>query len=384
MTVAHFLSRIRLEDGGVVRAVLDMCEALPRAGVGVVLLTWDDADVPEAWKRGDPGCPRCVRVEPPALPGGLYAKKQLARIAEALKGVDALHLHAMWAPSNDQLARLAHRMGLPYLLSIHGMLDDWSMAQKAPKKRAYLAMVGKKTLNRAAVVHCTAEFEKTQSSKWHTNPRSRVVPLVFDLAPYRNLPGAEVAKRAFPALDTGRPILLFLSRVHPKKRPDLLIEAAALLRAGGVDCEVAIAGPGDDAYFEELKGVAARASMTDRVRFLGMVSGEAKVSLFEWADAFVLPTSQENFGFVLLEAFAAGTPVVTTKGVDIWPELESTGAATIVDPVDARSLADATRAMLEGDPAALGEKGRAWTLKEFEGEAIARRYAALYEEAVGR
>jgi glycosyltransferase involved in cell wall biosynthesis len=382
MVVAHFLRRIRLEDGGVVRAVLDMCEALPRVGVEVILLTCDDTDVPDSWKRGDPGCPRCVRIDPPSFPAGLFSKAQLGGIADVIKGASVLHLHAMWTPVNDQLARMARRNGLPYVLSIHGMLDEWSMAQKAPKKRAYLTLVGRKTLNRAAIVHCTAEFEATQSSRWHSNPRMRIVPLVFDLSAFRGLPGAVAAKRAFPAIDTGRPILLFLSRVHPKKRPDLVIEAAARLRKDGVDCEVAIAGPGDEAYLAELRGVAERTSMADRTHFLGMVSGEAKVSLFEWASAFVLPTSQENFGFVLIEALASGTPVVTTKGVDIWPELEKTGAATIVDPVNAEAMARATRAMLERDGDDPGAKGRAWALAEFEGDSIARRYAALYEEAV--
>ncbi len=382
MVVAHFLSRIRLEDGGVVRAVLDMCEALPRAGVDVVLLTCDDTDVPDAWKRGEAGCPKCVRVDAPALPAGLFSKAQVAKIGEALEGASVLHLHAMWAPMNDQLARMARRNGLPYVLSFHGMLDEWSMAQKAPKKKAYLALIGRKTLNRAAALHCTAEFEATQSSRWHSNERVRVVPLVFDLSAFRDLPGVDVAKRAFPALDTGRPVVLFLSRVHPKKRPDLVIEAAARLRRDGVDCEVAIVGPGEREYLSELRGVAERFSMNDRSHFLGMVSGDAKVSLFEWARVFVLPTSQENFGFVLIEALAAGTPVVTTKGVDIWPELEQTGAATIVDPVSVDGLARAMREMLQGDAQGRGERGREWALAEFEGDSIARRYAALYDEAV--
>ena len=104
-----------------------------------------------------------------------------------------------------------------------------------------------------------------------------------------------------------------------------------ILRQTGFECTLLIAGEGERAYTAELKKLVADLELHDRVHFLGHVSGELKLSLYQAADIFALPTSQENFGFVFPEALASGTPIITTKGVDIWAELKAGGACSIVD-----------------------------------------------------
>jgi glycosyltransferase involved in cell wall biosynthesis len=129
---------------------------------------------------------------------------------------------------------------------------------------------------------------------------------------------------------------------------------------------------------------AAAAGLGERAAFLGLVSGVEKLSVYQAADLFVLPTSQENFGFVFPEALACGVPVVTTKGVDTWPELEGSGGAMIV-PAEAAAMAEAIRQLL-ADPdrcRRMGAKGREWVLREFGGTAVVERYEALYADAAG-
>jgi glycosyltransferase involved in cell wall biosynthesis len=379
MKIVHYLSRVRLADGGVVRAVLDQCAALARLGNQVTLMTRDAADVPAAWREAG------GEVEVVDMPGAVGAfgrlrAPQMSQAARALNGADILHMHVVWDPACVQLNRLAHRLGVAVVISTHGMLDTWSMAQKTTKKRVYLALGARRMLREAGAVHCTADAERDQSVRWHGNARTIVVPLVFDVDEYERLPETDVAQRAFPALDTGRPILLFLSRLHEKKRPELVVEAAGELARRGVETEVAIAGPGDDVMRERVRATAERAGIADRVHLLGMVSGEQKVALYRWARVFVLPTSQENFGFVLIEALAAGTPVVTTKGVDIWSELLASGGVEVVDPPTPEAMAGAIGRVLT-DRERMSESGRAWALREFWGGSIAGRYGALYEEA---
>ena len=378
MKIVHYLSRVRLADGGVVRALLDLCDALGRAGHGVTLLPWEPADAPASW-RADGGPVRVVEVDPPRGRMGRFTGAQLEAMRPALRGADALHLHVVWDPACMQLSRLARESGVATVFSTHGMLDDWSMAQRTLKKRVYLALGARAMLRGAGAVHCTAEAERSQSVKWHGNPRTRVVPLVFDVGEYETLPGEGPARRAFPMLDTGRPIVLFLSRLHEKKRPEMVAEAAACSRSGrgGGGRHRRGRGTGMRA---RVRGAAARAGIGDRVHLLGMVSGVEKVSLYEWASVFALPTSQENFGFVLIEALASGTPAVTTKGVDIWPELGESGGVEVVDPLTKEGFADAIVRVL-GRGQEMGAKGRAWALGEFRGDAIATRYGALYEEA---
>jgi glycosyltransferase involved in cell wall biosynthesis len=380
MRIAHYLPRVSIAEGGVTRAVLDLTDALARLGEGVELLTYQDGDVPSEWAASD-RAPRVALLDAPAGPAGLFSRTQLAAIARTLDGASVLHLHAPWTLSNRQLAAIARRLGVPYILSVHGMLDDWSMAQRNLKKRLYLAFGGRRMLERAAAVHCTAAFEEEQAKKWFPRGRAVTIPLVFDVSPFRG----EIDPSKAPGLPPGgRPRLLFLSRLHEKKGLDRLLEAAAILQKRGVETDVLVAGTGEPAYERQMRELAARLGLAERTRFLGLVTGEAKSALYAAADLFVLPTSQENFGFVCPEALACGTAVVTTRGVDIWPELLESGGAEIVDNAP-EPIAEAVEALL-GDPerlAEMGHRGRAWVLDRFEGERVAREYQSLYRDVAG-
>jgi glycosyltransferase involved in cell wall biosynthesis len=380
MRVAHYLPRVSIAEGGVTRAVLDLTDAVARLGERVELLTYQDDDVPGEWAAAE-RAPRVELLDPPSGPGGLFSRTQLAQLVRRLDGADVLHLHAPWTLSNRQFASVARRLGIPYILSVHGMLDDWSMAQRNLKKRLYLALGGRRMLERAAAVHCTAAFEEEQAKKWFPRGRAVTIPLVFDVSPFRGEIDQSLAPG--PAPD-GRPRLLFLSRLHEKKGLDRLLEAAAILKRRGVETDVLIAGTGEPAYERQMRDLAQRLGLSERAHFLGLVTGAAKAALYASADLFVLPTSQENFGFVCPEALACGTAVVTTTGVDIWPELKESGGAEIVDNAP-EPIADAVGSLV-GAPerlAEMGRRGRAWVLDRFEGERVAREYQSLYERVAG-
>jgi len=381
LRIAHYLPRIRMEEGGVVRAVLDMTDALADLGERVALLTFDASDVPSEWATAE-RAPEVRVIEAPRAAGERFTRAQLEATSRELASADVVHLHAPWTLSNRQLASACRRRGTPYVLSVHGMLDDWSMAQRGLKKRLYLALGGRAMLERAAAVHCTAAFEEKQASKWFPRGRAVTIPLVFDVTPF----AGEIDAAKAPGPPRGeRPRLLFLSRLHEKKGLERLLEAAKLLGDRGIAADVLIAGSGEPAYVARLERLARELGIAERTHFLGLVTGEAKAALYASADVFVLPTSQENFGFVCPEALACGTPVVTTRGVDIWPELEESGGALIVEnapePI-ARAVGD-----LLGDADRLremGERGRAWTHERFAGDRVAREYSALYREIAGR
>jgi glycosyltransferase involved in cell wall biosynthesis len=373
---------IRLEAGGVTRAILDLCQALAASGRHeVTLLTCDPQDVPDSWSAAA-GTPRTVGIALPRLPGGLYAPGDLRSLRDHLSRADVVHLHGMWSPFNDQLARVAHRLGLPYVYSVHGMLDRWSMTQHRLRKRLYLALRARRILERAAAVHCTATGELEQARLWFSGDRALTIPLIFDARHFQAAPGPEVARRAIPDLDDDVPAVLFVSRLHYKKGVELLLQAAALLHERGVRCRTLIAGSGDSAYESSLRSLARELGVDGVVRFLGFVRGPVKTSLFRAAHVFVLPTSQENFGYALFEALAAATPVITTRGVDTWPELESSGGAVIV-PRDPQAIAEGIEAILgdERRRGAMGADGRAWVLEHLSEEALLPRYESMYAAA---
>lgn len=383
MKILHYKGTIGLEEGGVVRAVLDLCTEFARAGHQVTLATFDPKDAPEPWKRGEPGTPRILRVASRRLPAGPTGRGPLA---EAVAAADIVHLHSVWQPPNLQIARVARRLGKPYVASIHGMLDDWTIAQKHLKKRAFLALGGGRYLARASVVHATAEAELAQARKWIGGAPGEVAPLIFDLSDFTTLPGPGPARARFPQIRFDVPRLLFLSRLHYKKGVDRLIRAGAILRDRGIDFQMLLAGTGEEAYVRQMHALRDELGLRDHVEFLGFVSGVEKVSLYEASTAFVLPTSQENFGFVFFEALACARPVVTTKGTDTWPEIEASGGGVIAGE-QPQPFAEAIAALLAEGPGALaarGERARAWTLGYFDTARILGEYEAMYRRAIER
>ena len=179
------------------------------------------------------------------------------------------------------------------------------------------------------------------------------------------------------------PNLLFLSRIHPKKGIDTLIKAANILIDKGVYCNILIAGPDDltaKGYRKKLEELIEISNLSDSVHFIGMVKGQEKLSLYNCADVFVLPTHQENFGFVLVEAMACATPVITSFGVDIWREIER-GGALITDNTPETYAEKIEFLLSDTDKLAnRGKKSREWVISSFDAGRLADEYCGMYEQ----
>lgn len=382
MKIVHYYVGMRLESGGTVRAVLDLCGALAASAHDVTLMTLDAADVPGQWRDGGAGFPQvqtlCRRIgRLPCLSG-----KAATQAGEWIGQVDVLHLHGPWDPVGLQLSRIARRAGVPYVVSLHGMLDDWCMARKALKKRLYLRAVGQRLLEQAACVHCTAQAERDQSRKWYPRGRSHIVPLIFDLTPFERLPGPQLARETYPQAFSGEPVVLFVGLMNPLKRIELLIESAALLREDGHELKTLIAGSGDQRYEGRLRRLVQQLRLEDRVEFLGFVSGLEKLSLYQAADVFVLPSRHENWGFVIVEALLCQTPVITTRGVAVWRELEDGGGAVVVEDTP-RALAAAIVTLVSDKARCqdMGEAGGDWVRRSLAVDELVGQYVSLYERA---
>ncbi len=378
MRILHTIGDLVLEKGGVARAVLDLATHTADAGHEVLVASWNAPDAPPGW-RGD-GSPRLISLQPPRM--GRFTPADRILLQDAVRSCDVVHLHTPWEITNLGLASACRRLGKPYVLTMHGMLDDWCMAQKGWKKRLFLRLGGRHMLEHAAFVHTTAAAELEQSRPWCPRARCVVVPLVFDLDPYRSLPGPAMARDAF-GIVPDVPVVLFLSRAHPKKGIEILIDATRALRDRQVPVQVLIAGTGDASYIASIESSIREAGLSEVVRLVGMVRGELKTSLYEAADVFALPTSQENFGLVLPEAMACRTPCITTKGVDIWPELTASGGAVIVEPTP-EAFADAIEDLLRSptELQEMGERARAWVFRELDPVLVRDRFSDLYRQAM--
>jgi len=387
VNILHYIESTAFKFGGPPRFALDACRVMASQGHCSTILTADSTDSPAHWLedagcRGD-GTPTVSRLGALMRPGQFIGLSGMRRLRAALKKSDVVHLHGVWAPSNLQVAAAARSMGVPYVVSVHGMLDDWCMSQRGGKKKAFLTLGGRYMLEHAARVHCTAQAEVDQSKKWYPNGAEAIIPYIMDLDPYRDLPGPALARQKFAALNgDGAPTVLFLSRLHYKKGPEFLLRAAQQLKHLGVNGKIAFAGTGDAAYIDSLKALAAQLGVEDRVHFLGMVVGREKLSLYQSADLFVLPTSQENFGLVLIEALACGTPVITTKGVDIWRDVEASGSGVICDQAP-QVLAQTISTILSNNALRqnMAAKARPWVFREFDEGSLVRRFEGMYANA---
>lgn len=382
MRVLHYKPTMRAEEGGVVKAVFDMCVLTASASLEVGLMTHHTDLVRSSLPPETAGH---IELHSCLLPKfrvpGIHGPNELARITGIIDTYDVVHLHSMWITSNPQIARICRQLGKPYVVTVHGMLDDWCMRQKRLKKRLYLMTWARNLLSHASRVHCTADAELVQARRWLKGAPAEVIPLPMDLSPFWRVPGSEYALEAFPQIRKDTPRILFLSRLHQKKGADRLIRASALLHARGMPHQLLIAGTGPDSYTKKLRQLSKDEGIDAHTSFLGFVTGPLKVSLFQAADVFALPTSQENFGFVLFESLAAGTPVVTTGETDTWPELERSGGAVIAENT-AESFASAIASLLNrpSHARAMGDHARQWVLRQYDRKRTADRYERLYRE----
>lgn len=376
--VVHYIAHLREEEGGVVRSVLDISRVLADHGCRVTILTADTQRQTEPTTQGGV---QIIPVEFPSSPLASLPGQSQAAIEQAIASATVVHLHTLWDARNLRVARLANQLQVPYVVSTHGMLDDYAISHKGLKKQVYLALAGRRFLHRAALLHCSASDERRQALKRAPRAKVYVAPLAFDINSYTNLPGPELARSQFESLQRPETKLLFLSRLNPIKGPDVLIEAMAKLKHRD-DLHVVIAGPGEEGYIQQLQARAAELGVEEKFSYVGMVSGELKQSLYQACDLYVLPTRQENFGMVFAEALACELPIVTTETVDTADELRRGGALLVPRSAEAFAKAIDSATSDLHQLAERGAAGREYVLQWLNTAAVAEQYKNMYRQAV--
>lgn len=339
----HVIPDLDPVSGGTVSALVGLALAQHRLGmqVNVVTTRWPGSDDSQVDRLREGG----VSVTPLSARGRMVSIATLgAALRPAIEDAGVVHVHALWEELQHQACRLAQRLSKPYVVSPHGMLDPWSLGQGRWKKRAYLGWRLRGHLNRAAAIHCTTAAEARLIEPLGFTAPKWVIPNGVDLTEFASppQPGAMATDFVcrFPQV-SGRPIVLFLSRLHPKKGLDLLLPAFAA--CGHPEAILVLAGPGAEPYVAGLRAHAIQLGIADRVVFTGMLRGQERVAALRAADLFVLPSYQENFGIAVVEAMAAGTPAIISGQVNLSEELAGQGVGQVVRT----EVGDLTRALCE-------------------------------------
>ena len=287
---------------------------------------------------------------------------------------DVIHVHALFSYASLVGAILARRAGVPYILRPHGTLSTWGMKHRRPwLKNLSFRLIESSLLKHAEAVHYSTEQEAAEAEQWGQRHELLVAPNPVELY--------EDSRRIVPrsATFSGRTVVLFLSRIDPIKGLDLLLPAFARVRRNHPAAVLMIAGDGDPEFVASMRQQSTSLGLDDGILWTGFVAAEEKRAAFRDADLFVLPSYSENFGVAVVEAMAAGLPVIVSEGVGIHNMISEAQAGLVikcsVDDLAAaldRALSDA------GLRRRMGANG-AELAKRFEPRAVALQLSRFYE-----
>ncbi|HEY2615608.1 MAG TPA: glycosyltransferase [Chthoniobacterales bacterium] len=326
MKILQMVRTLDPATGGVVRAVQLLSEGLIRAGHEVQIVT---LDAPESkWLSRS-------RLPGKALGHGRhgygYSRELLPWLRAEGGHFDRVIVHGIWQYQSFAAWRRYAGSQIPYYVFPHGMLDPWfkrTYPLKHLKKWLYWPWADYRVLRDATAVIFTSEEERRTARKsfWLYRCREKVSTLGVEA---RDQVGSgEIFLEKYPALRGWR-FLLFLGRLHPKKGCDLLIDALARRRDSTEALRLVLAGPDQIRWEKELRMRVESAGLGESVIFTGMLEGAMKSAALQAADAFILPSHQENFGLSVVEALAAGLPVLISNRINIWREIEAANAGYI-------------------------------------------------------
>ena len=283
---------------------------------------------------------------------------------------DVVHINGCWQPQLAFFQWAAQGLRIPVVLSPHGMLEPWIVKRHFwTRKWPAIQLYQRGLVKRADYLHATADAEKENLLRLGWNSRIAVIPNAVNIVdlPLKN---NWSPKRR----------IVFMSRLHVKKGIELLLEALSHLKPDLDGYEVIIAGEGEPDYVETLKKAAISLGLSEVVIFVGGVYGAEKVSLLQSADFFVLPTYSENFGIVVAEALACGTPVITTHGTP-WKELEDFACGWYIQ-VGLGALEKHLQKAIsapEEDLKIMGLHGRKLVENKFTVQAVAQKFLGIYK-----
>jgi glycosyltransferase involved in cell wall biosynthesis len=375
------------EAGGPPVVCLNLAAAQARLGHLVAIVSSFDLNNDESVCKlitSIPGCDQIeFRVVPP--PGLICSLTGFCQKAEKVLGdvdVDVMHIHGIWEPFLLTLARWSISKKIPYIISPHGMLYPYCLAEKALKKRVALDLLYRRFINSAAALHVLNDDEARAVTPFSSGLMLVVVPNGVDDQALE-IAGGNDTDIADAAASHGKPYFVFLGRLHHIKGIDLLLEAFGRYVEQGGDFDLAIVGP-DGGYLGSIQDWMIRnRKLTNRLRIPGAVYGLEKYDWIRNAAAYVQTSRHETFSMSITEAMALAKPVIIT-GDCHFPEVGEEGAGFVTsanaDAVAARMLE------LERDGGLRERMGRAGSelvKKRFRWESSAAELIKGYEAMCG-
>ena len=400
MRILQIIPSISLVYGGPSQMVLGLSAALAAQGIDVTIITTDS--------NGDIGqSPLDVPLNQPIKQNGYqiiyfrcspfrrykFSLSLLQWLNASARQFDIAHIHALFSPVTTLAATIARVHKLPYIMRPCGMLDPADLQKKKRLKQIYGTLFERPNLAGAAAIHFTSKQEAKISERFGLGSTNKMpvprdfgsqdctgkMPMPRDLIIPLGVRAGLFAKRL---RESQVPIVLFMSRIEPKKGLDLLIPALESILESGVDFQFILAGsnPQDADYETGIKVKIQHSSLAKYTTITGFVSGDRKNELLTNADLFVLPSYYENFGIAVAEAMAAGVPVAISDRVHVSEDIRQAEAGW-VGPLEVDAIADSIKSALL-DPQERQRRGlnaKEYAKKHYNWEAIAQQTIDAYQ-----
>lgn len=391
MKVLHVIPSVASIRGGPSKAIFEMSASLRNHhNIEVEIVTTNDngtdlLDVPLEQKISYQGVPVRFfsRFSPPlasirefAFSSGLTKWLWLN-----IQNYDLIHVHAIFSYPSTIAMTIARIRKVPYIVRPLGQLCQWSLQQSARKKQIYLNLIERSNLNHSQALHITSSQEQQEVSSLNLNTPSFVLPHGLSIPP--TIPNAREQLRENLKLPLDEPIILFLSRLHHKKGLDYLIPALSKLT--DYRFTFVLAGNGSPEYEAEIESLLKTSNIRNRTHIVGFVQGEIKDLLMQGSDLFALTSHSENFGIAVLEALAAGLPVLVTPGVALASIVQENKFGYVTQ-LDISTIASVLEKYLTNPQEAkkMGDRARQFVLDNYTWDTIATKMIDVYTSIVDK
>ena len=331
----------------------------------------------EALKRYLPGISYVSRAN-----NFLYSEAMKHTMTRTIGLFDLVHTHLPFIYPTILAGRLSHRAQIPLFYHQRGVFDPARLRFRSFKKAVYLNLIEKPILRKATTLFALTEAEVESYRLLGLRVPCAIVPNGIDAAQFgRRSSEAMLAEFGIQQDDQ---VILYLSRIHPTKGPERLLQAFIKIASRNPKSKLVLAGPDEFGLGSKIRSVAQRANLQNRVILPGMISGQKKISLLSRADLFCLPSDAEGFSIAILEALASRTPVIISPGCH-FEAVERAGAGLIVDTTP-EAIAKALHELL-GNPARLqmmGLNARRLVEDHYSWPLLVERTEGVYREGLVR
>lgn len=374
--------------GGPVNGSAALCEGLVRAGASVSVLTTDANGA----SRLDVPLGRAVDLDGvrvtyfPLAAGGLgfFYSPLLARaIADQIEDFDLALIAALWSHILTPAANACADHRVPFVLLVEGQLSPWALRQKRLKKVAYLELIARRYVDRAAGIRCTDEVEVAAIAGLKLQPVPFIVPNAVRTSLFATKRDGSSARAAL-RVPANAALLLFLGRIVRIKRPDIAVDVLVAAQRLPQDVHLVLAGPDEGGMAGELRRQAEARGCAGKLHFTGLLNQGSVASLFSAADLLLMPSAvQENFGMAAAEALAAGVPVLTSETVPVGKWAQQVRAGYVL-PCTAQAFCTTALELLSDPPTlkAMGQRGSEMARRCFDLDLVGRQMLAQCEAIV--